>query len=132
MTARINHVAVIVAAIVYFVWGGIWFTLFAKVWDALTGVGMASPTTYILSFIIGFPVAYTIAYVLRGWRDAVGWQAGAMLGAVLGLGIFAMLNLLEIDAFELRPFGLWAIDAGYAVIGMAIIGAIVGGWRRRA
>jgi hypothetical protein len=131
MTARINHVAVIVGAIVYFVWGAIWYTLFGNVWGALTGVTTTAPTTYVISFLIGFPLAYTIAYVLRGVRDPDGWRGGAVLGAVLGVGVWAT-NLLEGDAYLMHPLGLWAIDAGYGVIGMAIVGAIIGGWRAKA
>jgi len=130
MTARINHVAVIVSAIAYYAWGALWYIAFGKVWDVLTGVTTTAPTTYVISFVIGFLVAYTIAYVLRGSRDAGGWQGGAALGAILGIGVWAA-NLLENYAYVAHPLGLWAIDAGYGVIGMAIVGAIIGGWRRR-
>jgi len=67
---------------------------------------------------------------LRGSRDPGGWQGGATLGAILGIGVWAA-NLLEIDAYAMHPLGLWAIDGGYGVIGMAIVGGIIGGWRRR-
>ena len=130
MTTRINYVAVIVAAIVYFVWGGIWFTVFGGIWDTLTGVHGASATTYVVSFLLGFPLAYVIANVLSDSASGASAASGAILGAVIGLGIWAT-NLLGVDMFEQRPFTLWLIDAGYVVIGMAIVGAIIGGWRKR-
>ena len=130
MTARVNYVAVIVAAIAYFVWGGIWYTVFGKVWDTLTGIHVMASTPYVVSFLIGFPLAYVIAYLLGNMREATGPGAGALIGAVIGIGIWAT-NLLVVDMFEAKPFGLWLIDGGYAVFGMAIVGAIIGGWRKR-
>ena len=130
MTTRINYVAVLVAAVVYFVWGGIWFTVFGGIWDTLTGVKMSTATTYVVSFLLGFPLAYVIANVLRDGSGGASAGSGAILGAVLGLGVWAT-NLLGVDMFEQKPFALWLIDAGYVVIGMAIVGAIIGGWRKR-
>jgi hypothetical protein len=34
--------------------------------------------------------------------------------------------------FEARPLSLWLINAGYMVVGMTLMGAIVGGWRKKA
>ena len=37
MPDRINHLAVWVAAIVYYLFGYLWYTIFAVPWQALTG-----------------------------------------------------------------------------------------------
>jgi len=33
--------------------------------------------------------------------------------------------------FEARPLSLWLINAGYMVVGMTIMGAIIGHWRKK-
>jgi hypothetical protein len=45
---------------------------------------------------------------------------------------FWLTNLLSVTLYEQKPLGLWAIDGFYVVIGSAIMGAIIGGWRKRA
>jgi hypothetical protein len=55
---------------------------------------------------------------------------GAGLGAIVGLGIAAMQLALNY-AFEARSVTLWLVNGGYAVVGLAVAGAIIGSWHRR-
>jgi len=134
MTATLNHLAVVVAAVAYFVWGAIWFTIFGSQWDAMTGVtsmGGASPTVFIISFLLGLVLAYVIAIALRDSTNPNMVRHGIEFAVFMGVGIW-MTQLLNIFLYEHRPIGLWLIDGFYVVIGMAIMGAIIGGWRKRA
>ena len=133
----INHVAVWVAGIVQFILGAGWYTLLGKSW--LEGIGKTeaqvvaehgnSPLPYIISLGTGLVIAYTIAWLLPklGPRSA---SSGAKTGAVLGLALIGT-TLAQNYGFEGRSVTLWLINAGYMVVGMAIMGAIVGHWKKR-
>ena len=34
--------------------------------------------------------------------------------------------------FEVRPISLWMVNTGYWLLGMMLMGAIVGGWKKKA
>ena len=133
MPDRINHVAVWVAAIVYFVFGGIWYTIFSGPWVAMMGKQMtpAGPTIYIESFVLGLILAYATGMALTRRPEDQTVQQGVSFALFMGIALFATQTLNQ-ALYEGRPFGLWLLDAAYVVIGFAIIGAIVGGWKKRS
>jgi hypothetical protein len=53
------------------------------------------------------------------------------LGAVIAAG-FVAANLALNYGFESRPLTLWLINGVYAIVGLALAGAIIGGWKRRS
>lgn len=133
MPERINHLAVWVAAIVYFVFGAVWYTIFSKPWMALMGKTMAGPApvgVYIGSFLLGLVLAYATAIALTRRPEDQTVQQGIGFALFMGIAIFASQTLNQ-ALYEARPIALWLIDAGYVVVGFAIIGAIVGGWKKR-
>jgi len=132
MPARLNHIAVFVAAVVFFFWGGLWFTIFSAPWKALAGnitLNMA-PTTYVASFLLGWLMSYVAAIALTNHDHPQPARHGVEFGLFMGIGLIAT-NMLNGFLYEGRPIGLWAIDAGYVVTGLAIVGAIVSGWRKK-
>ena len=132
MTARINHVAVIVAAIAFYAWSALWFIILSGPWMAYTGVkNAAAPTTYAESFVLAIILAYVVAIALADSDNPNMVRHGIEFGIFMGGGIWA-LNLLNLALFEGRPLGLWLIDSLHVIIGLAIMGAIVGGMRKRA
>ena len=72
----INYLAVLVAGIVIFVLGGLWYSpvLFAKRWIALQGrteeqmraqaAAANMPVMYVSAFICGFVTAWVLAHIL--------------------------------------------------------------------
>lgn len=48
----------------------------------------------------------------------------------MGIALFAT-QTLNMALYEGKPLVLWLIDSGYVVIGFAIVGAIVGAWKKR-
>ncbi|PZR59749.1 MAG: hypothetical protein DLM50_00985 [Candidatus Meridianibacter frigidus] len=48
----------------------------------------------------------------------------------MGIAIYGTQTLSQ-ALYEARPIGLWLIDAGYVLIGFAIMGAIIGAWEKR-
>jgi hypothetical protein len=138
MNTRINHVAVIVAAVVYFVLGAGWFTFFSQAWLAGIGKtmeqmqhsGVPPAVPYALAFVCNLIMAYALAF-LAGITAHTKASSGAKLGALLGIAFVATAFATEY-AFEARSVQIFAINAGYPVVGMIIMGAIVGGWRGKA
>ena len=126
---EINWIAVGIAALSAFVLGGLWYgPLFGKAWMAHTGMteekaaAMNKGKIFGLSFILSFLAALVFALFLG---PEVTLQQGAMYGFSAGLfwvGAFMGIN----DLFEGRPFGLWAINAGYATVAFTLFGTIIG------
>ena len=56
---------------------------------------------------------------------------GAKAGATLALALIGSTLAMNYG-FEARPLSLWLINAGYMVVGMTIMGAIIGHWRKQA
>jgi hypothetical protein len=55
---------------------------------------------------------------------------GVKVAALLWLG-FVLPVLCTEYVFEVRPWSLLGINAGFWLIGMVLIGAIVGGWKKK-
>lgn len=133
---RTRVLAVVVASIVHFVLGAIWFTLLSEPW--LRGIGKTreqmmaaaggkeSPFPYLVSFACTLAIAWTLTFVMEGiGRPSVG--LGIRLGALLGVGIVFATTWTEY-VFEQRSFAITLITTGYPIVGMMIMGAIIGGW----
>lgn len=132
---RVNHIAVVVAAAVYFVLGAIWFTALRKPWleaigktpDQLTG---GPATGYLVAFISNLIIAWMLAWLIIA-LGRKGLLAGAATGALLWLGFTATTMATEF-VFEGRTLGAYGIIAGYPLIGMLVMGAILGRWQKRS
>ena len=126
---ELNWLAVGLAAVSAFVLGGLWYgPLFGKAWMAHTGMteekaaAMNKAKVFGLAFVLSLFAATVFAIFLG---PEVSLQHGAMYGFAAGLfwvGAFMGIN----DLFEDRPFGLWAINAGYATVAFTLFGAIIG------
>ena len=137
---KINHKAAIVAGIVYYGIQSAWFTVFGKAWLAALGKTLPQIMSeldgkpywplYVTAFVCDLVLAYAIAYVLA-LTSTRGAGAGMKLALVLGVFIVAPVTLTNY-VFEMHPLALVAIDAGCAVFGFLVMGAITGGWQKKA
>jgi hypothetical protein len=133
MPAGINHVAAWVAAIVYFLLGWVWYTIFGAAWAAAMGktsMGEGSPMTYFWSFLLGLILAYATAVALARHLEDQSVQQGVSFALFMGIALFATQTLNQV-LYAGTSFTLWLINTGYVVVGFAIIGAIVGGWKKK-
>jgi Protein of unknown function (DUF1761) len=136
MERKLNYPAILVAGIVYWCIQACWYTLLGQQWLAAIGKSMAdmqqggnSPVPYIGSLICDIVIAWALAWVLtRTGRTTA--LAGAVTGAALSIGFIATTLMTEY-LFEQRPRALFYINAGCALIGMAVAGAIVGAWQKK-
>ena len=133
----INHIAVWVAGIVHFLLGAAWYMTLGKVWMAGIGKTEAqlvaenggSPAPYIIGIIAALAVAYGLAWLLPK-LEAQSVAAGAKAGIILALAFIGSTMAMNYG-FEVRPLSLWLINAGYMTVGMAVMGGIIGGWKKR-
>jgi len=136
-TVRINYLAIIVAAILYWLLGGLWFAvLFSKQWMALEAfkpedIQRISPTIpYIVSMIANLVIAFILALVCASQKADTAVK-GAQTGILMSVG-FVATTTLTTYLYEGRPFNLFLINVGYIVVGMALMGAVIGAWKKKA
>lgn len=123
----IDPLAVGLAALSMFVIGGLWYSaLFAKPWQRAAGVSdealrTGAPRVFLGSFILSLVIAASLAAFIG--EESAGF--GATVGAVAGLTfVTAFLGIVYL--FERRSLLHAAVNAGYAVVSFAVMGAIIG------
>lgn len=126
-------VSVFVAALAAFALGAGWYMLLAKPWIEASGVpvdergqpaGGASPALYAASFVC----ILIVAGMMRHMLASTGIQTpGAGLVAGLGVGLFFIAPWITMNVlYSTRPLKLAAIDGGYAALGCAVMGLVLG------
>lgn len=136
-TYRINYLAVLVAAIVTFVLGAIWYITFQAAWMELSGVTEEMATTntdasahaYLVSFITYLLSAYALALIFKAMGVNT-LQTGALTGALIG-AIIVGGNIFTNNAYEMKPTGLSVLNAGFSAVSFAAMGAILGSWTKK-
>jgi Protein of unknown function (DUF1761) len=134
MSNHINHLAVWVAAIAFFAWGYLWYgLLFGHQWMAALGKAapMGSPMTFLWSFILGLILAYATGVGRARHPEDQSLAQGISFALFMGIALYATQTLNHL-IYEDGSMTLWLINTAYTVLGFAIIGAIVGGWKNRA
>jgi hypothetical protein len=129
----INWLAVIVAAIVKFAIGAAWYQpLFGKRWRELMKVPEGAIADGLAqAMIVGFVGDLVMAYILArfiGHYGDTGIGGGLLVAFMAWLGFVATLMAGQIY-YERKPGELVAINAGYQLVGLLVMGAILGVWR---
>ncbi len=137
-TVRYNPAAIAVATLVYFFLGAAWFTMFMQPW--LAGIGRtmaelkASGAPPWLGYVVALVMTAILAIALSWIIQATGPQTamrGATIAAALWLG-FVFTTWATEYAFEARGLPILAINTGYPLVGMLLMGLIIGGWKAKA
>lgn len=130
----LNNLAILVSAIILWVLGAIWYTaIFNKPWMELVGVkrepgkrdGMLLGMT--ASFICDLVLSLILAMVIT-WSNVIDFKFGAIVGVLMWMAFIAATNLPQ-GIYEKRPFKLFAINSGYWLLGLTIVGGLLGSWR---
>jgi hypothetical protein len=131
----LNHWAILVSALFLWFLGAAWYSpaLFAKPWMAMIGIKKdeSNKSSLLAGMIASFICDVVLAFVLDHlvvWSGAstIGW--GALIGFIAWVGFFAAPNLPQ-NIYEGRPFKLFAINNGYWLVGLVVIGSIMAIWR---
>ena len=133
--ADINYLAVLVATVVFFALGALWYSpiLFAKPFMAAMGKtqeelmeGFNPLRTYGSEFLARLVTAYVLAHIVI-YAGATTIGAGLQTGFGLWLG-FVVTSGLATVTFEGRSFVLYALSAGYQLVGLLMMGATLAVW----
>lgn len=130
----INHIAVLVCAVMSLVIGAVWWSpvLFADAWkkeNDLTDEQIAKGNplkTFGLTFLLAWLMSYNLAFFLGA--PGTTWQWGIIAGLLAGVG-WVVAMFIVIALFEQRSWKYMAINCGYITVYFAIIGFILGIWR---
>ena len=133
----LNWLAILAAAFAYFALGALWYSkiLFAKRWladlkidannpDASKGMGLMFGGSLMLMLVQCIALAILAERIdIRG----SGWMSGLKLGALVGC-CFSAASIGVNYFYEKKPFSLFLINGGYAVVGNIIGGIIICSW----
>jgi len=135
---RVKWAAIMVAAVVDWLLGAVWFTIFANQWRA----GLRMPPDelqaymshpffwpYLIALLASIVMAYAIARMVAS-SETHGLFRGIVAGILVGLAAGAAMVTEMV--FEIRPGSFVLIAAGYPLVGSILMGIIIGVWPSKA
>ena len=133
----VSAVGVLVAAVVGFVLGWVWYSpmLFGKQWMKAAGVSekqhaASMKTGMARGIATGFITALVMSFVLAQMVVATSASSvvdGAVIGLLASVG-FVLTTLAGGVTREGKPASLFYINAGHSLVTMAVMGAILALW----
>jgi sterol desaturase/sphingolipid hydroxylase (fatty acid hydroxylase superfamily) len=138
-TVSLNYLAIVVAAVAAFGIGGWWYSLkgFGKDWMKLMGINPKDKRKMNKmkkegrkSMVIGFLTTLLTAYILAHFVDlfnATSLIEGMIAGFWIWAGFVATVMLGSV-LWESKPFKLYFLNAGYELVKLIIMGAILAVW----
>jgi hypothetical protein len=142
MEMRINWVAVLVATLASMFIGFLWYgVLFQEQWMAGHGITMEGEKAFkngvempmsAAPMIINFVAMAVYALVINWLLGLTGmntWMDGAKVGGAIGL--LMAIGVYVGNMFAQNPMSVTMVDASYVLVLFTVIGAILGGWRKR-
>jgi len=131
--ANINYLAVLVATIAAYFFGALWYSsvLFGRTWLRALGKSkeeLPSPTLpMLINFILAFITALGLALLIKS-LGVVTLLGGILIGLVVAIA-FIVTNTLSEYLYSGASMKLFWIHAGYRVVYILIMGAILGVWQ---
>ena len=138
--AGVNYLAILIAAVVGWLAGAVWYGLLGKAWVAAQGrtmeefkaqqAAMVGKFSGQIPFILAFFANLVMAWVLAGIVGHLGPGQVTIRNAIIS-GLFAWLGfivttMLVNNAFTGRRYRLAAIDAGYWLVVLVLMGIVIG------
>ena len=135
---RIKYPAVIVATLVHFILGGLWYSplLFGNKFlqivnwspEKLAEVeNQRHVKELALAFVTSVVLVYILAHFVQYTKAKTAW-AGMETAFWLWLGFIVTTQLATV-LFEQRPLGLYLINISYQLVGCTLAGVILAVWR---
>jgi hypothetical protein len=132
--SQINWLAVLVAAVAYFLLGAIWYSfLFRDAWIKSSGVNTNDPNAK--KGVAGIMVASFITILITSIGLGLfitrigswGWMSGLKVGLIAGV-CFCAAVICNSYLYEKRPLTLHMINSFYNIVGCIIAGIIISVW----
>ena len=133
--SHLNWLAVLVAAVAYFLVGAVWYSvLFRNAWIKATAVKMDDPNAkkgvagiFLTSFIMMLVATLGIAFFIDKIGYTGGWRTGLKVGLVAGV-CFCATAISNSYLYEKRPMTLHLINDLYNIVGCVAAGIIIAMW----
>ena len=128
----INYLAVVIATIVYYIIGFMWYTLlFSDLWTKETGISMKSQGkpkvwTLIGQFLSTLLYAFGIAIILRSF-GSYGIIPGIYISVLVT--VFFVIPINSGNLFFTGKKKLFLLDVCERALGSLVIGIILGVWK---
>lgn len=137
---KIKYPAVIVATLVHYILGGLWYSplLFGNKFLQLINwspekVRQMESESHVKELAIAFVMSLILVYILAHfiqYTKATKAMEGIQTAFWLWLG-FVVTTQAPTVIFEGRSFGLFLINVAYQFVGCALAGVILAVWRTR-
>jgi hypothetical protein len=130
---HINLVAAIVAGIIGYFPGALWYSkaMFLRRWAAEMGIDIDNPPAqkqnHGVKIVIGVVTSIVAAIVFALIAGPAPGLCHAVLTGVAIAGLIGSAFAIQY-VFEGRSFAFWAINAGYHLVQFTIIGLVIGLW----
>lgn len=128
---EVNWLAVLLATLVYYVLGALWFTpLFGRAWDRSVGFtrprGHRFPALYYVVPLLSSAAATIASAVLLGALGIEQVGEAVVFGLVVGLGYAAAVSVTNaLMPTTPRPLLLGAVAGGYHVVGLVLVSVLL-------
>ena len=135
--AGINHIAILLAAVVAWLGGAVYYTMLARPWITAQGLtveqhktvndaktGVAKFALFILAFVAEVVMAWVLAGMV-GHLGAVTIRSAVISGLFVWAG-FTVSAMLVNNAFAGRRAMLTLIDAGHWLLVVVLMGIVIG------
>ncbi|HJS55220.1 MAG TPA: DUF1761 domain-containing protein [Chitinophagaceae bacterium] len=135
--SHVNWLAVLVAAVAYFMLGALWYSkaLFGTKWAQLVKLDMSNPDLkkgmggmMISTFVLILVVCFGLATLIVKMGFAHEFTYGVKLGLFTGFA-FATTAVSINYVYESKPTNLYLINNGYHILGHVIAATILVLWR---
>jgi hypothetical protein len=135
---KIKYAAVIVATLVHYILGGLWYSplLFGNKFvqiinwspEKLAEIERQSHMKELaIALVTSFVLVYILAHFVQ-YTKATTAMAGIQTAFWLWLGFIVTTQAATV-IFEQRPLGLYLMNIGYQLVGCALAGVILAVWR---
>ena len=135
---KINYPAVLVAAILHWILGAVWYGVFSTKFIELmawTPAQLAAIqnqshiTDYILAFLSSLVLVYILAHFVQ-YTKAENLAGGLQTAFWLWLG-FIVTTQFPTVIFEGRKMGLYLLNIGYQLVACLVAGGLLAIWKPR-
>ncbi len=132
-----SGIGFVVAGIVFWLLGAIWYNLLGKQWQGALGFteeylekgNMALKMGLSLLCMIAMCFAIHASLGNHFATDDPGQTFGHGVAHGAAIGVFYCAMAMGINyVYQQRPIKLWLIDATYQIIGLAVAGGIISVW----
>ena len=133
---KINHLAVLVAVVLQFALGFLWYSvLFEEAWMSAVGLDMATieadpagAEEWITNIVSAVVSMYVLAWLYTK-IPVTSLVKGLLIGLLIGFA-FVLLSSMTSGMFAKNPYGLAWITGGFTTVGLGVGGAVFGAWKK--